>query len=65
MNLFLNGQREDVQAETIADLVSELGLVRETVLIEHNGTALLRSEWAHTPLSDDDRLEVLRVAAGG
>jgi sulfur carrier protein len=65
MNLFLNGQREDVQAETVADLVGELGLFSETVLVEHNGTALLRSEWAHTPLSEEDRLEFLRVAAGG
>jgi sulfur carrier protein len=65
MKLFLNGQREEVQAETVTDLVGELGLVPETVLIEHNGTALLRSEWAHTPLAGDDRLEVLRVAAGG
>ncbi|MFZ0712237.1 MAG: sulfur carrier protein ThiS [Terrimicrobiaceae bacterium] len=65
MKLFLNGRREDAQAETVADLVGKLGLVKETVLIEHNGTALLRSEWAHTPLSHDDRLEILRVAAGG
>jgi sulfur carrier protein len=65
MNLFLNGRREEVQAETVTDLVNELGLVPETVLIERNGTALLRTEWAHTQLSDDDRLEVLRVAAGG
>ena len=65
MNLFLNGQREEVRAKTVSDLINELGLVPETVLIEHNGTALLRSEWEHTPLTGDDRLEVLRVAAGG
>jgi sulfur carrier protein len=65
MNLFLNGQREEVRAKTVGDLVNELGLVPETILIEHNGTALLRSEWTVTPLSGDDRLEVLKVAAGG
>ena len=65
MNLFLNGQREETEARTVIDLVNELGLVPETVLIEHNGSALLRSEWAVTWLAGDDRLEVLRVAAGG
>ncbi len=65
MNLFLNGRKEEIQAKTVTDLVNELGLVPETVLIEHNGTALLRSEWALTALAGDDRLEVLRVAAGG
>ncbi len=65
MNVFLNGQRQDVGAQTVFDLVSELRLVPETILVEHNGTALLRSEWAQTALSNEDRLEVLRVAAGG
>jgi thiamine biosynthesis protein ThiS len=65
MNVFLNGQRHDVEAQTVADLVGELRLVPETILVEHNGSALLRSEWAHTTLSNEDQLEVLRVAAGG
>lgn len=65
MNLFLNGQKREVEAGTVTDLINELGLTPEAVLVERNGTALLRSEWPQTPLSDDDRLEVLRVAAGG
>ena len=65
MNLLLNGQNEEIQAETVDDLVNELGLVREAALIEHNGTALLRSEWAHRSLGSGDRVEILRVAAGG
>lgn len=65
MNVFLNGRKEEVEAETVTDLVNALGLTPETILVEHNGTALLRSEWAQTRLADDDQLEVLRVAAGG
>jgi sulfur carrier protein len=65
MNVVLNGQKEEVEAETVTDLVNALGLTPETILVEHNGTALLRSEWAQTRLVDDDQLEVLRVAAGG
>ncbi|MGA7392934.1 MAG: sulfur carrier protein ThiS [Terrimicrobiaceae bacterium] len=65
MNLFLNGQKREVEAGTVTDLINELGLTPEAVLVERNGTALLRSEWPQTPLADDDRLEVLRVAAGG
>jgi sulfur carrier protein len=65
MNLFLNGQKRKVEAGTVTDLINELGLTPEAVLVERNGTALLRSEWPQTPLADDDRLEVLRVAAGG
>jgi sulfur carrier protein len=65
MNLLLNGKSKDVTAENVDDLVNKLGLVRETILVEHNGTALLRSEWPHTLLSSGDQIEILRVAAGG
>ncbi len=61
----LNGSSRTVSARTVADLPGELGLAAETLLIEHNGKALLRSEWTETSLSDGDRLEFLRVAAGG
>jgi sulfur carrier protein len=65
MNITLNGHSQDVMAETIEILVNNLKLVRETILVEHNGVALLRSEWPHTPLADGDKVEVLNVAAGG
>lgn len=63
--VLLNGEPKDVVSENIDDLVNTLGLVRETILIEHNGTALLRSEWLHTSLTSGDQIEILRVAAGG
>jgi sulfur carrier protein len=65
MKVVLNGKDERVSAENIDVLVSDLELVPETVLVEHNGVALLRSEWPQTPLADGDRIEILKVAAGG
>jgi thiamine biosynthesis protein ThiS len=35
------------------------------ILVEHNGTALRRTEWASAALSDGDCIEILQVAAGG
>jgi len=66
MKLLINGEvREIPSAKTIPDLVAALGLEPSTVLIEHNGLALHRSEWASTNLSENDRIEILQVAAGG
>jgi sulfur carrier protein len=66
MTVFVNGEARDLQsAQTVAALVEELGLPAPTLLIEHNGTALTRSEWPATPLADGDRIELLRVTAGG
>jgi thiamine biosynthesis protein ThiS len=65
MRLVLNGQEREVQATQVEDLVAELGLPLAAALVEHNGTALLRSEWAMTNLQNGDRLEIIRMVAGG
>jgi thiamine biosynthesis protein ThiS len=36
-----------------------------TVLIEHNQLALHQREWAERKLSEGDRIEFVRVVAGG
>ena len=65
MNIVVNGTRREVQASQVEELVAELGLPLAAALVEHNGTALLRSEWEGTTLREDDRLEIVRMVAGG
>ena len=61
----VNGQPRDTSAADIAALVAELGFANGTVLVEHNGTALRPAEWNGRALHDEDRIELLRLAAGG
>ena len=62
----LNGDPHPVSADTgLTALIESLGLPIQGVLIEHNGVALLRGEWPALHLADGDRLEILRVVAGG
>lgn len=62
----VNGERRELsRSKTVADFVEELALPAPTLLIEHNGTALHRSEWSAVLLSEGDRIELLRVVAGG
>lgn len=64
--IFLNGQPRQTDAATpVESLVSSLKLSPRMVLVEHNGRALLRSEWPLLRLQHGDRLEILRVVAGG
>ncbi len=64
--LLLNGEpRAGILASTVTELVLELDLPGPALLIECNGTALHRSEWDRTPLKDGDRLEFVRIVAGG
>lgn len=65
MTLFVNGEPRETAAQTVTDFVRELGIPAGMLLVEHNGTALHRSEWADTNLAANDRLEILKVAAGG
>jgi thiamine biosynthesis protein ThiS len=65
MKLVLNGQDREVRATQVEELVAEIGLPLAAALVEHNGTALLRAEWAMTKLNDGDRLEIIRMVAGG
>jgi len=65
MKLVLNGKDREVNATQVETLVAELGLPLAAALVEHNGTALLRSEWARTNLQEGDRLAIIRMVAGG
>jgi len=66
MKIFLNGEVADCgTARTIEDLIRHYELTRETTLVECNGRALHQREWAGQELQENDRLEILRVAAGG
>ena len=66
MTITLNGESRSVApAPTIAALVRELNLVPATLLIEHNGLALHREEWNSRPVQEGDKIEFIRVVAGG
>ena len=66
MRISLNGEAIDSRgAQTVEDLVRRFELPPESVLIEHNGVALHRREWERTVLNEGDRIEVVRVVAGG
>lgn len=66
MSVWLNGERADARgARTVAELAERYGLQPHTILIEHNGVALHQREWSDRAISADDRLEFIRVVAGG
>jgi len=50
---------------TLADLVSALDLDGRVAAAEHNGAPVPPSGYAGTALADGDRVELVRVMAGG
>jgi thiamine biosynthesis protein ThiS len=66
MKVSLNGESVDTrEAKTIEDLIERYQLPPQSILVEHNGLAVHRHEWAERSLADGDRIEFIRVVAGG
>lgn len=64
--VWLNGERRKIRAaSTIAELFGELQIPVHALLVEHNGSALHRDEWATRKIQQDDRIEIVHIVAGG
>ena len=65
MHIQVNGQPHETRAETVAALLAELNLLPAQVAVEHNTVVLFRHELDQSRLKESDRLEIIRVVAGG
>lgn len=66
IHITVNGAARELTApHTLMHLIADLGLPVETLLIEHNESALLQHEIPKRLLKSGDRIEFLRIAAGG
>ena len=66
VTIFANGRARQVDPEkTIAAMIQDLRLTPAAVLVERNGRVLLRQEWEKEKVEHGDRLEFVKVVAGG
>lgn len=50
---------------TVEDFLKHQGLLPRSVVVEHNGEAVAPSQFAQRILSGGDRLEIVKIVAGG
>jgi sulfur carrier protein len=66
MKVILNGESFDCEEGlTVEELVKQHRLAVEATLVERNGVAIHRRDWTTRKLLENDRIEILSVAAGG
>jgi thiamine biosynthesis protein ThiS len=66
MRLWVNGEPAEMNGvKNVAELAAHYGLQPHTVLIEHNAVALHQREWVDYLLAEGDRIEFVRLVAGG
>ena len=66
LSIFVNGRARQVGgATTLGELAASCQLDPKRLLVELNGQTLLREEWPGRTLQHGDRVEFIRVVAGG
>jgi sulfur carrier protein len=67
MKITLNGKTYEIAegVTTVSQLVAGLDIGKQPVLVERNGEAVLLREFENEPVADGDRIEVIRMVAGG
>jgi len=65
MNLTINGEPRTPAAQTLAELVAELGMKPDRVAVELNREIVPRDRWPQTELKDGDQLEIVHFVGGG
>jgi len=66
VNVIVNGIGRDLpDSASVADAATLLTSRAEGIAVALNGSVVPRAEWATTPLSDGDRVEVLTAVQGG
>ena len=65
MKLIINGQERDVEALTLADVVTHFGLNERIIVIEHNLNIIPREQYAETAVAEGDKIEIVHFVGGG
>jgi len=65
MRVTINGKSEEVQAATMADLLSAKEIEPRMVTIEQNGQIVPRDLLATTGIREGDQIEILFFMGGG
>jgi sulfur carrier protein len=61
-----NGEKISAQVPcSIEQFLKARNLLPRSVVVEHNGQAVAPSEFGQRQLADGDRLEIVKIVAGG
>jgi len=65
MKIIVNGKEQQSNAQTIAQLIAQLGYEGDYFAVAQNLHAVLRARYAETPVNENDEIEILMPMQGG
>ncbi len=66
--IILNGEQQDVTADTVADVLVLQGytnLENLVVAVAQNNTVVPRAKWRETVIAANDKIDIVKPFAGG
>jgi thiamine biosynthesis protein ThiS len=64
--IMANGRRVEAELPcSVAEFLKMRGLLPRSVVVEHNGEAVAPSEFSRRQVASGDRLEIVKIVAGG
>ncbi|WP_308634945.1 sulfur carrier protein ThiS [Paenibacillus silvisoli] len=65
MELVINGKKQELDAETIQDVINHFGLAGKPVVVEADGSVLTAAQWADTSVRPHMQIELVHFVGGG
>lgn len=65
MNVYINGQLQQTQAQFLAELVEELGLQGKRIAVEIDEQLIPKGQHATTVLKEHIVIEIIQAVGGG
>ena len=65
MNIYINGEAQQIECETLWDLIQSLGLEGKRYAVEVNEMIIPKSRLAAIAISDADKIEIIHAVGGG
>lgn len=65
MQIYLNGQLQDTHCQNLLELIQMLSLEGKRFAVECNEKIISKSQLQHTPISNQDRIEIIQAVGGG
>ena len=65
MQIYLNGELMHTPCQNLLELVQSLALEGKRFAVEMNEMIIPKGKLEHTPISDQDRIEIIHAVGGG
>jgi sulfur carrier protein len=65
MELVINGLKQELEVQTIQDVIVHFGLVGKPLVVEADGDVLTSEKWAVTAVRPHMQIELVHFVGGG